>query len=54
MTNETGICKDCQHREECNMHKKNPWVKVTDCGRFLMDEALKKISDALFEGGEQR
>lgn len=53
MNNETGICNDCQHKESCNMHKKNPWVKVIDCGRFLMNETLKKISDALLNDGEQ-
>ena len=53
MTNETGICNDCQHKETCKFHKKYPWEKVTDCGRFLMNETLKKISDALLKDGEQ-
>lgn len=53
MTNETGICNGCQHKETCNFHKKNPWVKIIDCGRFLMNDTLKKISNELFKDGEQ-
>lgn len=52
MTNETGICNDCQHKETCKFHKKYPWEKVTDCGQFLMNETLKKIYDAILGGGE--
>lgn len=53
MTNEIGICNNCQHKEECNMHKKNPWVKVIDCGRFLMNESVENVFNALFKDGEQ-
>lgn len=53
MTNETGMCNDCQYKETCNFHKKNPWVKLIDCGQFLMNETLKKIYDAILKDGEK-
>lgn len=59
MTNETGICNDCQQRETCNLHTKNPWLKVTDCGMFLMNDTLKKVSNELmsnelFKAGDKK
>lgn len=47
MKNETGLCNDCQRKETCNLYKKNPLAKVFACGRFLMNETLKNIFDAL-------
>lgn len=39
MINETGLCCDCRHQENCNMHIKNKQVKVIDCQRFEMDSS---------------
>ena len=52
MKNETGLCNDCQRKETCNLYKKNPSAKVIDCGRFLMNETLKKIFNALHREGD--
>ena len=49
MTNERGICFGCKHEDDCNMHKKNPEVKVIDCQRFEMDDTFQEISDAIHE-----
>lgn len=47
MTNETGLCCNCKHKENCNMHIKNKQVKVIDCQRFEMDEKAKEIYKAI-------
>lgn len=47
MTNENGLCCDCERKEKCNMHKKNPQVKVVDCQQFSMNEKTKEIYKAI-------
>lgn len=47
MINEKGMCDVCEHKENCNMHKKNPDVKVTDCQRFSMSKEMQKIYKAI-------
>ena len=49
MSNRTGICWKCVHREDCKMFNKNPEAKVTECGRFLMKDMEKAIIQALYE-----
>ena len=49
MSNRPSICWKCINRENCRMFNKNPKVKVTKCGRFLMKKEDKEIMQALHE-----
>ena len=49
MSNRSGICWKCVHKEDCKMFTKNPEAKVTECGRFIMKDADKAIMQAICE-----
>ena len=47
MSNKTSLCFACAHEDDCNMHKRNPLVKVVDCQRYEMDDTYREISNAI-------
>jgi len=54
VNNEIGLCSACKNQSDCNMHSKNPEVKVIDCQRFSMVDALRKAWEMLrSKDGEQ-
>lgn len=53
MVDNTGICSECKNKSRCSMHQKNPSVKVVDCQRFVVNDSLREIYEALSKDGEQ-
>ena len=49
MTNESGLCFSCEHEDYCLKHNTSPEVKVSECGRYEMNETYREISDAIHE-----
>lgn len=47
--NRPSICWKCVHRKDCKMFNKNPEVKVTKCGRFLMKDEDRAIMQMLYD-----